>query len=113
MQYKKRLAREIVTIYHNEAEAVAAQENWEKTFSNGGIPDDVPNVAAVAGSLLMDIAAEAKMVESKAEFRRLVDEGAIKIMRENDEEKIEDQKFPVTETIIVKIGKRKFLKISV
>lgn len=113
MQYKKRLAREIVTIYHNEAEAVAAQENWEKTFSEGGIPDEVPHVTAVAGSFLMDIVAEAKLVESKAEFRRLVDEGAIKIMRENNEEKIEDQKFPVTETIIVKIGKRKFLKISV
>ncbi len=113
MQYKKRLAREIVTIYHNEVEAVAAQENWEKTFSEGGVPDEIPHVTAVAGSFLMDVVAEAKLVESKAEFRRLVDEGAVKIMHENDEEKIEDQKFPVTETIIVKIGKRKFLKVSV
>lgn len=113
MQYKKRLAREIVAIYHSEAEALSAQDNWEKTFSEGGLPDDIPEIAAKSGDLLMDILALAGFVSSKAEFRRLVDEGAVKTMRESGEEKIEDQKFAVFETVIVKIGKRKFAKVLV
>lgn len=113
MQYKKRLAREIVTIYHNETEAVSAQDNWEKTFSEGGLPDDIPEIAAKPGDLLMDVIALAELVSSKAEFRRLVDEGAVKIMHDSGEQKIEDQKYMVTETVIVKIGKRKFAKILV
>ncbi len=113
MQYKKRLAREIIAVYYSEAEASAAQDNWEKTFSEGGIPEDVPEILAHAGDQLMDVLALAKVVESKAEFRRLVDEGAIKIMHESGEEKITDQKYVLTETIIVKIGKKKFAKIVV
>lgn len=113
MQYKKRLAREIVAIYHGEADALSAQDNWEKTFSEGGLPDNIPEIAAKSGDLLMDILTLAGFASSKAEFRRLVDEGAVKIMRESGEEKIEDQKFVVFETVIVKIGKRKFAKVLV
>ncbi len=113
MQYKKRLAREIITIYHNEPEAVAAQDNWEKTFSDGGIPTDIPEVTATAGTMLVEILISEKIIDSKSEFRRLVEEGAIKVMKENDEEKITDQKFQVNESIIIKIGKKKFVKINI
>ncbi len=123
MQYKKRLAREIITIYHNESEANAAQANWEKTFSEGGLPTDIPEVNAVSGEMLVEILAKNEIVESKVEFRRLVKEGAIKIMKDNDptsakatageEEKILDDKYVVTETSIFKIGKKKFVKVIV
>ena len=112
MQYKKRLAREIVAIYHNQTEAEAAQANWEKTFSEGGLPADIPEVSATAG-LLVDILAENSFVESKAEFRRLVKEGAIKLVKENGEEKIADDKYHLSETSIFKIGKKKFVKVIV
>lgn len=113
MQYKKRLAREIVSIYHSEAEALSAQENWERTFSDGGIPADLPEVPARPGDLLADVLALCGTVASKAEFRRLVDEGAIKIMHESGEDRITDQKYILSGTIIVKVGKKKFVKIAV
>jgi tyrosyl-tRNA synthetase len=113
MQYKKRLAREIISIYHNEAEAVTAQENWEKTFSDGGIPETIPEITATANALLMDVLNDAGSVESKSDFRRLVKEGGIKIMTQQGEEKITDEKMMITETIVVKIGKKKFVKIIV
>jgi len=110
---KKRLAREIITFYHSESEADAAQSNWEKTFSEGGLPTDIPEVSAAAGELLVEVLANNSILESKAEFRRLIKEGAIKIMKEDDEEKILDDKYTVTETSIFKIGKKKFVKIIV
>lgn len=113
MQYKKRLAREIITIYHSEAEALAAQENWEKTFSEGGLPTDIPEVSATVGELLVDVLANNSIVESKAEFRRLIKEGAIKKMLGESEDKILDDKYSVAEATIFKIGKKKFVKITV
>lgn len=113
MQFKKRLAREIVTIYHSADDAAKAEANWENTFSKGGLPDDIPEVAAEPGTLLVDILVKQGIVESKSDFRRLVDEGAIKIVTQESEIKIEDQKAEVSSTATFKIGKRKFLKILV
>lgn len=112
MQYKKRLAREIVTIYHNEPEAIAAQDNWEKTFSDGGIPTDIPEITTITGTALIDLLTTEKIVDSKSEFRRLIEEGAIKIMTETGEEKITDVKYTIQQAVILKIGKKKFVKIS-
>lgn len=112
MQYKKRLAREIVTIYHNENEAVTAQENWEKTFSEGGIPDVISEIKGEPEKLLSEILVENNIIASKAEFRRLTDEGGVKIIREDlSEEKITDFQYKVSETVIVKVGKKKFVKV--
>lgn len=113
IQYKKQLAREIITIYHSASDAEAAQSNWEKTFSEGGLPTDIPEVVATSGEVLVEILANNSIVESKAEFRRLIKEGAIKIMKEDFEEKILDDKYSVTETSIFKVGKKKFVKVTV
>lgn len=113
MQYKKRLAREIISIYHNNVEAETAQANWEKTFSDGGIPETIPEITTTSNTLLMDALNDSGLVESKSDFRRLVKEGGVKIMTQHGEEKITDEKIIITETVIVKIGKKKFIKIVV
>ncbi len=113
MEFKKRLAREIVTIYHSFEDAAKAQINWENTFSKGGLPDDVPEIKTESEKLLSDILVEHDFVESKGDFRRLVEEGAIKIISAESEEKISDLKYVISETSIFKIGKRKFVKIIV
>jgi tyrosyl-tRNA synthetase len=114
MQYKKRLAREIVTIYHNEAEAIAAQENWEKTFSEGGIPDVISEIKSESEKLLSEILVENNIIASKTEFRRLTDEGGVKIIHEDlSEEKITDFQYKISESIIVKVGKKKFVKVII
>ena len=111
MEFKKRLAREIVTIYHSFEDAAKAQLNWENTFSKGGLPEEIPEIKSESGKILSDILVENGILESKAEFRRLVAEGAVKIMNGDAEEKILDDKVTVSEPVILKIGKRKFVKI--
>jgi tyrosyl-tRNA synthetase len=58
MQYKKQLAREIISIYYNQILAEEAQTNWEKTFSEGGLPDVIPEINSESGKLLSEILAE-------------------------------------------------------
>lgn len=114
MQYKKQLAREIVTLYHNADEATDAQTNWEKTFSEGGLPDIITEIKSEPSKLLSEVLVENNILDSKTEFRRLTDEGGIKIIHDNlSEEKITDFQYKLDKTIILKVGKKKFVKIAV
>lgn len=108
MVYKKRLGREIVTLYHNENKALKAEENWEKTFSKKEIPEEVEEIKIQKNTLLVDVMVNSKIVSSKSEFRRLIEGGAI--TRLEDNKKIEDfnQK---SEEGVYRVGKKRFVKI--
>ncbi len=105
---KMRLAREIVTMYHSAADAKTAEAAFENVFKNKGVPDDMPEYKAKKGESLIDALVASKSVASKSEARRLIEQGGIKV---NDVAvKSADAK---AEEGIVKVGKRKFLKISI
>lgn len=112
MQYKKRLAREIISIYHNSTEAEAAQANWEQTFSKKIFPADAPIQQLDQEKTLIDWLVMTGNAQSKAAVRRLVDEGAIKIIKDNTNEIVvtpEIAEMVITETVHLKIGKKKFV----
>ncbi len=105
---KAGIALDIVKRFHGEEKAKSAEEAFEKTFSKGGIPEDVQEIKLVDGELLVDSIIKTGIVASKAEWRRLIDGGAV---RKEDDTKISDPNFQPTETMILKIGKRRFVKL--
>ncbi|MCX6731598.1 MAG: tyrosine--tRNA ligase [Candidatus Parcubacteria bacterium] len=106
---KMRLAFEIVKICHSEKEAEKAQENFIKLFQKKEIPEDIKEIKAEKGEELGNIFVENKIISSKSEFRRLIKAGAIDI----DGQSIGDINYFVEKPIVVKIGKKKFLRIKV
>jgi tyrosyl-tRNA synthetase len=110
MELKKRVAKTIVAMLHSEKLAENAEKNFEKTFSKGGIPEDILEVTIAKDSNLIDLAVSEKIVESKSEWRRLVEEGAVSNM--DNGEKINDSNIKVSSGTF-KIGKRRFIKIKV
>lgn len=115
---KMKLARTIVEMYHGTEDAQKAEAEFEKTFAQGGVPEDMPTVSVAQGTLLVDVLLSQNLVSSKTEWRRLVDEGAVSKTEEgtmdgekNEGEKISDQ-HSLAETGIYKIGKRRFIQIS-
>jgi len=105
-EYKMRLARELVTDYHSADAAIKAEEEFNAVFTKGGIPEDMPEVKAAKGELLIDLLLRAEVVASKSEARRLIDQKAVSI----DGVTVELQDH-TAEKGIVKVGKRKFVKI--
>ena len=106
---KRELARKIVTIYHSDVLAKKAETNFDKIFIGKEVPDNIPEVKLDKDELLVDIIASNKLVSSKSEARRLIDQGAVKI---DDEKCIDrDQIINKGKSIIIKVGKRRFLKI--
>lgn len=105
---KMKLAREIVSIYHSESDAKKAEENWVKTFSEGGVPENLDEITMPIESASSDVLLENKIVESKGELKRLIKEGAVKF----NDQKIEiDHK--ITESGTFKVGKKRFLKVNI
>ena len=106
---KRELARKIVAIYHSDVLAKKAETNFDKIFIGKEVPDNIPEVKLDKDKLLVDIIASNKLVSSKSEARRLIDQGAVKI----DDEKCldRDQIINKGKSIIIKVGKRRFLKI--
>lgn len=107
---KMRLGHLIVEMYWNNEEADKAQNEFINVVQNKGIPSDIPEIPLQENKTLSEIVLENKLVESKGELKRLIAQGGVKI----DEEKCSDinmsisiEKLPV----VVKVGKRKFLKL--
>ena len=107
---KKHVARLLVSQLHSETEAKEAEENFENTFSNFFVPEDIAEANAASGVSLVDVLLREKIIDSKNEFRRLISEGAITNMETN--EKISDLEAKVSEGTY-KIGKRRFIKIKI
>jgi len=108
---KKRLAREIVSIYHGERLAEQAGKNFESVFSKGEIPDEMEVIQAKEGESLADILKTHKVVPSNAQFKRLVDSGAVTNIETG--EKITDVATKVEKNIKLRIGKKSFVEIRI
>ncbi|MBI2430007.1 MAG: tyrosine--tRNA ligase [Ignavibacteriales bacterium] len=109
---KRRLARELVTLYHNKESAHSAEEEFDRIFVKKDMPDEVEEMKYGAkGSTvnILQLLAETKLAPSKSEARRLVEQGGVTV----NNEKIADAKTNLTldGEMIIKVGKRKFLKI--
>ncbi|MBY0472971.1 tyrosine--tRNA ligase [Patescibacteria group bacterium] len=99
---KMRLAREIVTMYHNRAAAEKAEADWTNTFSDGGVPENIPTVSA---GKLRDLVEGVSM----SELRRLVEQGAVSsVISGNKIESIEAE----IKNDTLRIGKHRFLKVN-
>jgi len=108
---KMRLAREIATIYHGEKEALKAEEVFVKTFQKKEVPEEIEKVSVDGGEKLIDVMVSEKIVKSKTEARRLIADGAVKNV-ENDE-KITDTDYTIEKDITLKIGKKRFVKVNI
>ena len=107
---KRRLAREIVEIYHTKQKAFKAEEDFDSIFIKKDIPDNIPEITLEEDFKLLDIMLNHAMVTSKGEGKRMIKQGGVKL----NDVKISDINTNVSKDIesILKVGKRKFLKIN-
>ncbi len=106
---KMKLASEIVKIYHSEEKAKKAQEAFINTFQKKEIPDEMTEIKGKSGDLVSELLVEHKVLSSKSEWRRLVEEKAVHDLIEDSH--IADINLKLTKDLTLKIGKKKFVKI--
>lgn len=107
---KKKLAHEIIVMYHNREFADLAQSNWEKIYSEKKVPDIMQEITTEKGVMLIDVLVTYDLVKSKTGARRLFEDGAIRNLSDNS--KITDLQTKVVQPLVLKIGKKTFVKIN-
>lgn len=110
-EVKKQLARELTARFHGQEAARAAEENFEKVFQKGGVPDDIPELKHPAAEpiALPQLLVDAGLVQSTSEGRRMIKQSAVSI----DGGKVTDVHSLVEPNgeLLIKVGKRRFSKI--
>ncbi|NDB59411.1 tyrosine--tRNA ligase, partial [bacterium] len=83
----------------------------EKAFSKGGVPDDIQIIKSSAGSIIRDVLVKEGVVSSNSDWKRLVDGKAIS--HADTGEVIEDAFIKVEKEIVLRVGKKRFVKIEI
>ncbi len=106
---KMELAREIVSAFHGDEAALAAEEHFKAVFQRQEMPEDMPTHELVSPQNVVDLLAEAGLVRSKSDGRRMVQQGAVRL----DGEKVTDIEttIEVTGEAILQVGKRRFVRL--
>ncbi|OIO07998.1 tyrosine--tRNA ligase [Candidatus Falkowbacteria bacterium CG_4_9_14_3_um_filter_36_9] len=114
---KMKLAYEIVRIYHGEKKAKEAQAFFVKTVQKKETPDELPvikvetqNFASLQGINIVDLLIKTKLVNSRSEARRLIEQGGIKVGGKVIED-INKEINITKEGVIIQRGKRQFVKV--
>ena len=108
---KRKLAREIVQMYYNNDAAQKAELDFDALFIKKDIPDDIPEYKLSSVETLVSIMVGNDLVASNGEAKRMIKQGAVKL----DDEKVSDMYLEVSPDSgkVLKVGKRKFLRITV
>ena len=107
---KMLLAYNIVKMYHDTNQAIAAEEHFKQVFQNKLNPDDI-KIFKTKKKNIIDVLTETKLASSKSEARRLIKQGGVKV----DTKVVKDENFEIgkidKDGVVIQKGKRHFAKI--
>jgi tyrosyl-tRNA synthetase len=109
---KVELAKRIITDFHSAQDASKAEEDFNRMFRNKQMPDEIEELTLTPGPWdLRHLMVVAGLADSKAEARRLIEQGGVSLdgercMIAND---VTIWKEGMSTTL--KVGKRRFLRI--
>jgi tyrosyl-tRNA synthetase len=105
---KKSIAREIVSIFHDEKMALQAEKSFEKVFQQKDIPDEIPEYALLQGQTIIDVLTVTGLVSSKSDGRRMIEQKGVKL----DGDILSQFDIPFPHPGVLQVGKRRFIRIK-
>jgi tyrosyl-tRNA synthetase len=109
---KVELARRIVADFHSQADADAANLEFDRLFREHQAPSDIPTIEKPAGAMrLVKLLAGEGFAQSVSEAQRLVSQGGVRV----NGERVSDVKFEIGsqsgDEALIQVGSRKFLRV--
>lgn len=115
-EVKVNLAKILISRFHSDSAAQAAEDEFNRIFVQKGLPDEVPEFSVPTSAESIWICAlmkNAGLAPSTSEAKRLIQGRAVEI----DGTKVEDEQLKVALTagvqMVIKAGKKKFVKVVV
>ncbi|MBV9712218.1 MAG: tyrosine--tRNA ligase [Ktedonobacteraceae bacterium] len=114
---KRRMARDIVTEFHDAAAAQEAEEAFIRQFSERKLPTDIPDYHMREPKNIVEVIVDAKLETSNNRARNLIKEGGVTwfpISESSEPERITDVNFilPALDGAVLKVGKRRYIRIK-
>jgi len=107
---KAELAKKIVADFYSEADARAAEEQFNLMFRQKQAPDDVEERTVPAGAWkLPRLLVELQLAPSMAEARRLIEQGGVYIDGERAPQT--DLDLTAERSLLLQVGKRRFVRV--
>lgn len=104
---KMKLAREIVSIYHSEAAAAQAEQEFVHVFQQGNIPEEMPEYRLQPGQTVLDVLVVSGMVASKSDGRRMIEQHGVRL----DGHELDNPTLFFPHPGVLQVGKRRYLRI--
>jgi tyrosyl-tRNA synthetase len=117
-EQKRRLAREIVRLYHGEKAAAAAEERFDTVHRGHEIPDDVPEVVIPDGVVrdgrvwLPRLLAETGLAGSNADARRLIEQGGVRLDGQPLTDPSAELEVAQLRGRVLQAGRRRFVRLG-
>jgi tyrosyl-tRNA synthetase len=110
---KVQLAKSIIKDFHLQADADAAEDEFNRRFVRKEIPDEIDEKAIDAGSYkLADLLAETGLAASKGEAKRLIEQGGVRVNGEKASAASAEIEIISGDSIVIQAGKLKFIKLT-
>ncbi|NKF20676.1 tyrosine--tRNA ligase [Solimonas marina] len=110
---KMELGVELVSRFHGAGAGEAARAAFIAQFSQGALPDDIPEVriaAPAAGLPIARVLKEAGLVASNGEGNRMVEQRAVRV----DQQRIEDRTLMLLpgQQLLLQVGSRRYARVE-
>jgi tyrosyl-tRNA synthetase len=105
---KMAIAREIVSIFHDEISAERGEQAFKKVFQQKEVPDEMPEYALQTGQSVLDVLAASGLVASKSEGRRMIEQNGVRL----DGEALDKFDAPFPHAGVLQVGKRKYVRVK-
>jgi tyrosyl-tRNA synthetase len=107
MQFKKRLAREVVTFYHGESAAIEAEAEFERVVQNKELPQDITTRRFKPGTNIVTLL-NSLFSMSRSDAKRLIEQKAVRF----NEKVIEHFEEDLKGDGILKAGKKNIINLE-
>ena len=111
---KRRLAREIVALYHSGDDAAAAEARFNTQFRDRAAPEDIAEFDVDASPVwsLPALLRDSGLVDSGSEARRMVSQGAVRLDGDVLEDPVAELSREQLRGRVLQVGKRRFVRLS-
>jgi len=113
---KRKLARDLVAMYHSDDEAQSAEEAFDRVHIRHERPNEVPQVSLDRSLLkdgdaiwIVDLLQASGLVDSRSQAKRLIQQGGVRVAEERVTSPDVDVAF--VPPLLVQVGKRSFVEL--
>jgi tyrosyl-tRNA synthetase len=110
MILKKRLAKDIVTIFYNKQLSDSAEEQFTKVIQKKEVPEEIPEyILPGSPGTIYDLLVWTGLAKSNSEAKRLVSQGAVEL--DGSRVTSDEHTVKVSHGSVIKVGKRRFARL--